>query len=86
MKRITRGFKCEIGDNLKDEKRDITIIGREYRQRIHTNGKYVKNEKWYKYKCNKCKYIDGTFYEGWILESNLIKGQGCNYCHTELLF
>ena len=83
---ITKDFKFNIGDNLKDEKRDITIIGREYRQRIHTDGKSIINDKWYKYKCNKCKYIDGTFYEGWILESNLIKGQGCNYCHTELLF
>ena len=48
MRRITREFKCEIGDNLKDEKRDITIIGREYRQRIHTDGKSIINDKWYK--------------------------------------
>ena len=76
MRRITREFKCEIGDNLKDEKRDITIIGREYRQRIHTNGKYVKNEKWYKYRCNKCGWD-----EGWIVESALLKQkQGCSCC------
>ena len=76
MRRITREFKCEIGDNLKDEKRDITIIGREYRQRIHTDGKSIINDKWYKYKCNKCGWD-----EGWVVESALLKQkQGCSCC------
>ena len=77
MRRITREFKCEIGDNLKDEKRDITIIGREYRQRIHTDGKSIINDKWDKYKCNKCGWD-----EGWVVESALLKqkqGGGCCY-------
>lgn len=42
----TNDFKIEIGTNFKDDKRDITIIDREYR----TDTKGVKR-KWYKYKC-----------------------------------
>ena len=50
LKKITRDFKYSIGDEIKDEGRDIVIIDREYRERKHTNGKLVKNEKWYKYR------------------------------------
>ena len=63
----TKSFKFKIGDEIKDKSRDIAIIGREYRQRIHTNGKSIINEKWYKYRCNKCRFPDGSFFENWIL-------------------
>lgn len=72
----TADFKVEIGTCYKDDKRDITIIDREYR-------KYKKQyQKWYKYHCN----IDG--YEDWIEENHLIKrNNGCTCCsshHTVL--
>lgn len=71
----TSEFKIEIGKRLinynKDNstKRNITIIDREYRKEHHQNFKY------YKYKCNICGYD-----EGWIIESNLLKGTGCACC------
>lgn len=71
--RIKTGeFKMEIGTNLKDEKRDLTITDREYRHRKDHKG----NNKYYKYTCNKCKWT-----EGWIVEGALIgQGVGCSCC------
>ncbi len=63
----TNKFKYEVGDIFKDEKRDIIIINKEYRENSHTR-------KWYKYKCN----IDNN--EDWISEGDLTKGVGCNVC------
>lgn len=71
LKKITNDFKIDIGENIIDTKRNIVIIDREYRVR---NSKKTINEKWYKYKCNKCKNED------WIVESALIQGVGCNTC------
>ena len=70
LNKITTDFKLETGTIFKDDNRDITIIGMEYR--ISNNG---QKRKYYKYKCNKC----GN--KGWIIESNLIgKNGGCNAC------
>ena len=41
-------FKLNINDKLKDNKRDITIIDREYRKDERN-----QNWKYYKYHCNK---------------------------------
>ena len=66
----TKEFKIEIGITFKDEKRDITIIDREYR--IDKN---KQNHKYYKYRCNKCGNED------WMEESNLLHHKkGCNVC------
>ena len=66
----TSNFKVEIGHIFKDDKRDLIITDREYRE--NKNGKSLK---WYKYKCNKCNN------EKWIVESNLLKlNQGCSFC------
>ena len=73
----TKSFKLKIGDEIKDEGRDIVITDKEYRKRKHTNGKAVKNNKWYKYKCNKCGWD-----EGWIVEGNLLNGNGCACCYN----
>ena len=75
LNKVTKSFKCEIGDEIKDEGRDIVIIDREYRERKHANGKSVINEKWYKYRCNKCGWD-----EGWVVESALLKSIGCSCC------
>ena len=74
LNKITKSFKIKIGDEIKDNKRDIVITDREYRERKHANGKSI-NYKWYKYRCNKCGWD-----EGWIVESDLLKGNGCSCC------
>ena len=65
----TKEFKIGIGTTIKDDKRNITIIDREYR--IDKSG---IRRKWYKYRCNKCPN------ENWIEESRLLNGMGCNVC------
>lgn len=63
-------FKVNIGDEFIDNKRHIIITDREYRK--HKQG---HDEKWYKYKCDKCGW-----HEGWIRESCLLSGKGCSCC------
>ena len=64
-------FKYEIGQNLKDEKKDFIIIDRKYEK--DKNG---HNIKLYRYKCNKCGYD-----KGWTRESCLSKNnRGCPCC------
>lgn len=65
----TSEFKVEIGDVFKDNKRDITIIDREYK--INKS----QRRKYYEYICNKDKYID------YIDEYHLLSGQGCSCCN-----
>lgn len=66
----TNSFKVELSTHFNDNNRDLIITGMEYRS--NCNG---VNLKWYKYKCNKCKY------EGWIEESHLMTKQGgCSCC------
>lgn len=66
----TNKFKIKIDQVFKDDNRDITIIGVEYR--ISNNGQKCK---WYNYKCNKCNNED------WIIESDILnKKHGCNAC------
>ena len=74
LNRFTKSFKFKIGDEIKDEGRDIVIMDKEYREIKYTNGKPI-NYKWYKYRCNKCGWD-----EGWIVESALFKKQGCSCC------
>lgn len=76
----TKEFKIEIGTVLKDDKRDLMIIDREYREYIHKPTKegriYKQNIKYYKYKCNICGYDDG-----WTTESLLLnRKDGCACC------
>lgn len=74
LKIRTPDFKIEIGTRIKDEKRDITIIDKEYR-RDDKNRRY----KWYKYHCYQCGY------EGWVVENALLgQSVGCSVCtgHT----
>ena len=66
-------WKYEIGQIVKDDKRNITIIDKEIR--ICNKIKSIENKKYYKYKCNKCGYN-----EGWMIEGNLLIGNGCRCC------
>lgn len=71
----TKNFKIEIGTEIKDKHRDITIIDREIRQSIVKNNK-IHDYKYYKYNCDIC-----TYNEGWIEESNLLHHKkGCSVC------
>lgn len=69
-KKRSKEFKIEAGTRFKDTKRDLTITNREYRK-----DEKGQNFKWYKYTCNKCGWT-----EGWILEYNLLKRNGCSAC------
>jgi hypothetical protein len=69
----TGEFKIELGQTFKDNRRDLVVINREYRLRKSKNDEI--NEKWYKYKCNKCNCED------WIVEDSLLfKEIGCSIC------
>lgn len=82
--KYSKRFKVRIGDMFKDEKRNLTILNREYRQREMKADKkgrvYTTSEKWYKYKCNICGCN-----EIWIEESNLLKGVGCGCCSGKVV-
>ena len=71
---ITKYFKVNIGDAFKDDKRDMIITDRKYKEYIRKDGN-KEDKKWYKYTCNKCGWT-----EGWIEEGSLLKGRGCSCC------
>ena len=73
LNKITKDFKVEIGQTFKDEKRDLTIIDREYRLQKSNN----QDTKWYKYHCNIC----GA--ELWMIESDLLNGTICACCSNK---
>jgi hypothetical protein len=74
LDKYTGEFKIEVGTNIKDSNRDMTIIDRKYVKSIDKNNKNY-NYKWYKYKCNKCGY------EGWIVEGSILTAKsGCSCC------
>jgi hypothetical protein len=76
--KYTGEFKVEIGTIFKDNKRNLIIIDREYRERTHVRSKNIIKEKWYKYKCNICGFCDDR---SWMVESSLITSkQGCSCC------
>lgn len=73
-------WKYEIGQVIKDNKRDIIITERKY---IEGKGKC------YKYKCKKCSFDCGEYYssvekiskqEYWTTEFYLNRGSGCICC------
>jgi len=76
LEKHTSEFKISIGETFKDNKRDLLIIDREFRDNPNNKGKFLK---WYQYKCNKCGYENG-----WIVESNLFSGIGCACCGSNL--
>lgn len=73
---ITNSFKVKIGANFKDDKRDLTVIDKEYRIKYDKNNN-KNNYKYYKYKCNKCGWT-----EGWMIEGSLLRGSNCACCCT----
>lgn len=70
-------FKYKIGENLKDDKKDITIINNFHKKIKKKNNKIVNN-KWVEYKCNKCSYI------GEKAEVE-VKNSGCPCCDGKIV-
>lgn len=70
LKRNTSDFKIDIGEILKDNGRNLTILNKEKRNRSDGDGHY----KYYEYKCNKCGYVD------WMLETHMLRGIACPCC------
>jgi len=66
----TKDFKIDVGQAIKDEKRNIIITNREYRK-----DNKEKQWKWYKYTCNVCGWT-----EGWTEELALLKEHNCACC------
>ena len=57
-------YHFEIGDTIKDDKKDITILDREYR-----NDKNGKRRKWYK--CNNCGWDNNWREEKHVEDKNI---------------
>ena len=67
---IVKGFKFKVGDNIKNDKRDLTIIECFYKE-----AKDGHKVKYYKYHCNICGNED------YISEHQLIKDKtNCSVC------
>lgn len=67
-------YKFEIGENIKDEKRDMVITGRY----VEKNKKDNRYQKRYYYHCNNCTY------DGEIAEQNL-RLDGCACCARKIV-
>lgn len=59
-------WKYNIGDNIVDENRNLTITDRYVTEHTYlkNNKEYVANIKHYKYICNICGFNDGDVLEG----------------------
>lgn len=73
-------YYFNIGENLCDEKRNITLTDKKIIQRTQINKKCKSGFgnhfiKWYKYTCNNCGWT-----EGWDTEEHLKAGRGCSCC------
>lgn len=68
---ISFNHKFSVGDNVKDDKRDIVVT-----KCIRKNdGK--RSKRFYKYRCNICNW------NGEMSESGIIAGQGCPCCSNK---
>lgn len=67
-------WKYSMFDEIKDERRNLKIIGKELRvrEKSHNN---ICRDKWYKYRCNICGWDNG-----WIVEYSLDSKSGCSCC------
>ena len=85
MNKKENNWKYKIGDRIVDDKRDLTII-----EQIYLNDNKGYKVKYYKYKCNKCGFDCGEYYdskdgeyknEKWIIEYGLYsEKRGCSCC------
>lgn len=73
--------KYNIGDTIKDENRDFTIIDK------NVIGEKYKTRKYYKYYCNLCGYDCSSGFKGgislselWITSYQITRGDRCSCC------
>lgn len=88
--KIDSNFKLDIGQRIIDDTRDLTIIDRKY-----VKSKRGQNQKYYKYKCNKCGFEGGEHWtavnrkykkEYYINESGLLKHKSkCSCCANQIV-
>lgn len=80
--KINYNYRYKIGENIKDNKRNITITNQFVKHRINkSGGKYIPvNEKCYNYICNNCGHKNGE-----IIQNNILKGHGCACCHGTIV-
>ena len=78
-RKSTKEYRYNIGENIKDKKRDLIIIDKEIRIKYDKNNN-KRNQKWYKYTCNVCRWT-----EGWVIESDLNKSVGCSCCNSKVV-
>lgn len=81
LSKITNEFKINIGENIRDENRDMVITNRKV---INKN---ANSNKYYQYRCNKCGFDCGEHYkngeynqESWIVEGSILNGASCSCC------
>ena len=67
-------YKYNVGDTIKDIKRDFIIKEQIYKTRIRKNGQ-IEKDKAYIYHCNKCGWDNGE-----IIEFDVTSGKGCSCC------
>ncbi|MBX4258847.1 hypothetical protein KTC96_14230 [Clostridium estertheticum] len=80
-------FKFSIGQNIKNEYKDIIILDRKY-----VKNKYKKNIKYYKYSCNVCGFDGGEHYKNvkyneelWVIESSIQQEKiSCPCCKNKI--
>lgn len=71
----TKNFKIKIGQIFKDDRRNMIIINREYRNDLKRN-----NWKYYQYHCNICGYT------GFMEETSLLKQKSrCLCCSGKVI-
>lgn len=75
-------FVYEVGDNIKDDRRDLVILEKYV---MEVDGKCTKTlyTKRYKYKCNKCGNVSETS-EGTLIGSKVKQPCGCNVCNASI--
>lgn len=91
LEKVTNDFKIQVGDIIKNNNRNLTIIDKKYKERIRNNKK--EKVKYYKYKCNICgfdcteNYKKGIFQNDyWIEESSLLNNNnGCACCNSNIV-
>ena len=71
-------FKYRDGDVIKLTNGECTILNSEIITRYKKDGSKC-NDKYYKYKCNKCSYI------GKAIEHNLVKMSACPCCSNQIV-
>lgn len=84
-------YKLNIGDRLKNDKRDLTITNRKILDKyyVRKNGKpFIQKQIFYQFICNKCGFDSGKHYkngvcynEYWIEQGNLTnRKDNCPCC------